>query len=181
LQKPKRRRLPRSRPMQGPGNREGAELRGSVEADRIFLRVLSGKHPSHFRGRRDARHQLDLRTVGSIERISGDEESMRDAICRHGDGSPRAPGLGHCSPRGRHGLADRVRLQQVHSRGANGWQAACDKSNGGHYKATVTCLPWDGGKAIVRDSAGWKSSGPSFAFCPPSSDVKSGGILTKAS
>jgi hypothetical protein len=65
--------------------------------------------------------------------------------------------------------------------GANGWQAACDKSNGGHYKATVTCLPWDGGKAIVRDSAGWKSSGPSFAFCPPSSDVKSGGIITKAS
>lgn len=66
--------------------------------------------------------------------------------------------------------------------GGNGWLAKCSKSNGGHYKAVVICVPWGGeGSLITREAASWSSSGTSAVFCPPNSTVSSGGIMTKAS
>ncbi|WP_329337195.1 hypothetical protein OG252_17885 [Streptomyces sp. NBC_01352] len=62
----------------------------------------------------------------------------------------------------------------------NGWEARCTNSNGGSYKATVTCQPLDGGALIVRDATVWKTSGISYVFCPPMSFVKGGGIITKS-
>lgn len=38
-----------------------------------------------------------------------------------------------------------------------GWEASCRNSNGGRYKATVTCIPDGGGKPIVRYPSVWKS------------------------
>ncbi|WP_143675741.1 MULTISPECIES: hypothetical protein [Streptomyces] len=62
-----------------------------------------------------------------------------------------------------------------------GWQAECDKSNGGHYKATVTCRPWNGGGLVIRNAPVWRASGISIVYCPPSSSVVEGGIITKTS
>ncbi|MGW0710375.1 hypothetical protein ACWD4G_31220 [Streptomyces sp. NPDC002643] len=62
-----------------------------------------------------------------------------------------------------------------------GWEAQCRNSNGGHYKATVTCSPDSGGKAIVRYPSVWKSKGLSIVHCPPLTFVVGGGIITKAS
>jgi hypothetical protein len=63
----------------------------------------------------------------------------------------------------------------------NGWEARCTKSNGGHYRANVTCRPEDGGPLVWREATVWKSSGISYVFCPPLTQVLSGGITTKAS
>ncbi|GAB2901974.1 hypothetical protein GCM10027074_78600 [Streptomyces deserti] len=62
----------------------------------------------------------------------------------------------------------------------NGWSAKCSKSNGGHYKASVTCFPFDGGDRVVRWASHWRSSGTSYVSCPPLTQVESGGFVTKA-
>ncbi len=67
------------------------------------------------------------------------------------------------------------------SRWDEGWQAHCRNSNGGHYKATVTCVPDGGGQGIVRYPSVWKSTGVSHVACPPLTFAVSGGIITKAS
>jgi hypothetical protein len=61
----------------------------------------------------------------------------------------------------------------------NGWMAHCKHVNGGHFKASVTCVPWNGGPLVTRD-AGWSSGNPSYVFCPPQTSVKSGGIWTRS-
>ncbi|GAA4897996.1 hypothetical protein GCM10023237_15690 [Streptomyces coeruleoprunus] len=61
----------------------------------------------------------------------------------------------------------------------NGWQAHCSNSNGGRYKATVKCVHWDG-QVIHRDAGTWVSSGPSVAFCPPTTFATSGGVWTRS-
>ncbi|NWF29228.1 hypothetical protein HW130_23730 [Streptomyces sp. PKU-EA00015] len=62
----------------------------------------------------------------------------------------------------------------------NGWEAHCRNSNGGSYKATVTCRPRAGGDLVIRDATVWKSSGLSIVFCPPLTAVVYGGIITKS-
>lgn len=61
-----------------------------------------------------------------------------------------------------------------------GWVAQCDNSNGGHYKATVTCERWGGGPDVTHDAVAWTSSGPSFAACPPNTSVKSGSFWSRS-
>ncbi|MYS89851.1 MULTISPECIES: hypothetical protein [Streptomyces] len=63
---------------------------------------------------------------------------------------------------------------------ALGWQAQCKKSNGGHYKATIICRPFDGGDDIYRDAPVWKSSGKSIVFCPEASIRVEGGIKERS-
>jgi hypothetical protein len=63
---------------------------------------------------------------------------------------------------------------------AMGWYAECKKSNGGHYKATIICRPYDGGDDIYRDASAWKSSGKSIVFCPESSIRLEGGIIERS-
>lgn len=58
----------------------------------------------------------------------------------------------------------------------NGALASCSNSNGGSYKASVICTPYDGGDLIVRDATVWKTSGPSIVNCPPLSSFYSAGI-----
>lgn len=66
--------------------------------------------------------------------------------------------------------------------GANGAQARCTNSNGGHYKATATCQPYSGGPAIYIDAKRWSSGGEwSNAYCPPLTAFIDAGILSKAS
>ncbi|WP_159394807.1 hypothetical protein [Streptomyces sp. H-KF8] len=62
----------------------------------------------------------------------------------------------------------------------NGWEARCSNSNGGSYKATVLCKPFDGGDLVVRDAGVWKTSGISYVSCPPLTGVNSGGIITRS-
>ncbi|OKI62543.1 hypothetical protein [Streptomyces sp. MJM1172] len=64
---------------------------------------------------------------------------------------------------------------------ALGWQATCTKANGGHYKATIICEPFDGGPKFTRDAPVWKTSGKSVVFCPEFSHRVVGGIIEKAS
>ncbi|MFI6703773.1 hypothetical protein ACIBJC_33375 [Streptomyces sp. NPDC050509] len=60
-----------------------------------------------------------------------------------------------------------------------GWSAICSKNNGGQYRASVRCLPFDGGRIVERDATVWKSSGLSIVYCPPLTTVVSGGFWTK--
>jgi len=62
----------------------------------------------------------------------------------------------------------------------NGARATCKHSNGGHYKASVTCDRWDNRGKVVRDAVVWKSSGYSVAYCPPETSYLHAGIITKA-
>ncbi|BBC32481.1 hypothetical protein SGFS_037750 [Streptomyces graminofaciens] len=62
----------------------------------------------------------------------------------------------------------------------DGWAAKCTDSNGGRYRATVTCKPDGGGPLIVRYPAVWKSKGLSIVYCPPLTLNISGGIITKS-
>lgn len=62
----------------------------------------------------------------------------------------------------------------------NGAEAQCSHSNGGSYKASVNCLPYDGGNMVVRDASAWKTSGLSYVFCPPLTTFSSAGIITRA-
>jgi hypothetical protein len=61
----------------------------------------------------------------------------------------------------------------------NGYEASCARSNGGSYKATVTCRPEDGGALVVRDAGAWRTSGESRVFCPVNTYVTTGGIITR--
>ncbi|MEV8413124.1 hypothetical protein AB0P45_05830 [Streptomyces niveus] len=61
-----------------------------------------------------------------------------------------------------------------------GWTATCSNSNGGSYKATVTCAPYNGGPDVVRDNPNWIKSGRSIVFCPPATTVQFGGIWTRS-
>ena len=63
----------------------------------------------------------------------------------------------------------------------NGAKAECDKSNGGSYKASVNCIPFDGGGMISRDAGVWRTDGISFVSCPPRTAFHSAGIWTRAS
>ncbi|GAA2288141.1 hypothetical protein GCM10010415_69380 [Streptomyces atrovirens] len=63
----------------------------------------------------------------------------------------------------------------------NGAMAICDKANGGHYKASALCVRLDGGGTIDIESTSWRSSGWSYVYCPPLTQFKSAGIVTKAS
>jgi hypothetical protein len=61
----------------------------------------------------------------------------------------------------------------------NGWSAECSKSNGGSYSASAICRPYDGGPLVFRDAA-WRTSGVSYVFCPPLTQIQSGGINLKS-
>jgi hypothetical protein len=63
----------------------------------------------------------------------------------------------------------------------NGWSAKCTHSNGGSYRATVICQPYGGGDKVWRDANVWRTSGISRVFCPPLTQVLSGGIESRAS
>lgn len=69
----------------------------------------------------------------------------------------------------------------TYEKSENGARAKCTNANGGHYKASVNCRPWDGGAIFSRDAAVWISSGWSWVGCPSRSDYASAGIWTKAS
>ncbi|MGW2668532.1 hypothetical protein ACWC5F_10730 [Streptomyces sp. NPDC001272] len=61
----------------------------------------------------------------------------------------------------------------------NGWAAKCSSSNGGHYKATAICERWDGGLINV-DAVAWNTSNYSYASCPPGTNIKSGGFISRS-
>jgi hypothetical protein len=63
---------------------------------------------------------------------------------------------------------------------ALGWYAECKKSNGGRYKASIICRPFDGGDDIYIDAPVWKTSGKSIVFCPESSIRIDGGLLSRS-
>ncbi|MFF1498272.1 hypothetical protein [Streptomyces sp. NPDC058304] len=58
----------------------------------------------------------------------------------------------------------------------NGSYATCKNSHGGSYRATVICWPYAGGPLVVHDATAWKTSGLSYAFCPPMTKYSSAGI-----
>lgn len=63
----------------------------------------------------------------------------------------------------------------------NGAMATCDRSNGGHYKASVQCNRLDGGGVITLDAPVWRTSGWSYVFCPSLTVFSSAAIITKSS
>ncbi|MGW0609684.1 hypothetical protein [Streptomyces sp. NPDC002788] len=64
----------------------------------------------------------------------------------------------------------------------NGWYARCTKPNGGSFKASVTCKPYDGGAPFDRWAGHWETSagGLSVVNCPPMSNVVTGGFVTRS-
>ncbi|MBA0049732.1 hypothetical protein E0L36_02075 [Streptomyces sp. AJS327] len=63
----------------------------------------------------------------------------------------------------------------------HGARARCAKSNGGHYRANVTCARMDGGGTVYREAVKWVSGGEwSAVFCPPMTQYLSAGITTKS-
>jgi hypothetical protein len=68
---------------------------------------------------------------------------------------------------------------KIGSNNVNGSFAKCDRSNGGKYKATVLCLPVDGGGPIHREAGVSKTSGYSVVSCPPRTTYMESGLLTR--
>ncbi|MBT2404283.1 MULTISPECIES: hypothetical protein [unclassified Streptomyces] len=63
---------------------------------------------------------------------------------------------------------------------SNGIAAACSDGNGGRWKASAKCAPWNGDPVIQHDAVAWSSSNTSFAFCPPFTSVVSGSFWTRS-
>lgn len=59
--------------------------------------------------------------------------------------------------------------------------AACDRSNGGSWRALVICRNLETGRDITRSATAWRTSGDSYVFCPPMTMYRSAGIETRAS
>lgn len=62
----------------------------------------------------------------------------------------------------------------------NGWTATCENSNGGRFKASAKCAPWNGDPVFQHDAVAWNSSGYSVSFCPPMSSVVGGSFWTRS-
>ncbi|MEU6208572.1 MULTISPECIES: hypothetical protein [unclassified Streptomyces] len=62
----------------------------------------------------------------------------------------------------------------------NGRAANCSSPNGGSWRASATCQPYDGAPAITWDATSWTKSGMSMAFCPPLTYVTGGTFWTRS-
>ncbi|MEV6952960.1 hypothetical protein [Streptomyces sp. NPDC051183] len=70
--------------------------------------------------------------------------------------------------------------QSFRAPAGNGWTAICHNGNGGRWKASAKCAPWNGSPVIQHDAVAWNSSGYSVAYCPPMTDVVGGSFWTRS-